>query len=353
MLARVSSVWLALLVFTSSQANAQQICEAIIKAANYNQYRSVSQSQQYALQKANFCLAEYDKASTEQKTQIEAAGKGFGISLGGGKSEGTQQISERQRQECHGQYGEYWFSQLGTIDQKVVSDKALSTVADCLRAYAAGLRIEPNFSETERVLSISLNWVRPTPLKVRAIKVAPESVASCKFKKDGATSNATTEEAEILPGGTLTVICERIPQPINISGETVTCYPDGLIVLDTTENPTSINLFRRCDTDFLLSRAKAVDAEIGRLRAQLIELRQYSDKINAKTPRLDCTDVTVVGNKARCADGYKAVSCTAGNNYASHAIEDGYMTCKTASIPAATSDPANWTTAHCCRAILE
>lgn len=243
----------------------QQVCEAILKSANYNQYHSLAQNQQYSLQKANFCLAEYEKASSEQRAQVEASYKLFS----GGASGSSAQVSERQKQECDSKYGEYWFNQLGLQSQKVVSDKAMETVARCVEALRLGLRVVPTLSEDEKVIIVALTWMAARELPFRGIVRAPDTAVSCYL--DGRDTDAAglfTRRA-IKPGASVVFKCERKPTIETISGERVECLPPALIAIDVLESPITLNLFRKCSTDFLLARAREVEASVAALRAEL------------------------------------------------------------------------------------
>jgi len=260
------------LLLIIGQADAQSVCESILKSANYNQYQSVAQNQQYSLQKANFCLAEYDKATSEQRAQIEASYKLFSAGAAGS----TAQVRERQKQECSNNYGEYWFNQLGLVSQKVVSDKAMDTVAQCIKALGSGLRVEPTFSETEDALTVSLTWTRSSDLPFRGIIRSPSDNVICRLDNKETDKPGLFTGRVIKPGTSQTFSCERKTRSETIAGEKVNCLPAALIAIDVLESPVTINLFRRCETDYLASRATQVEAAVQVLRSELGALRNES-----------------------------------------------------------------------------
>lgn len=274
---------------------AQTLCETIIKSANYNQFQSVAQNQQYSLQKANFCLADYDKASGEQKAQIEASYNLFSGSVSGSQS----QIRERQHQECDNKYGEYWFNQLGLINQKVVSDKAMETVAKCIQAYIRGLKVEPTLSESEEALSVILTWTNANDLPFRGIIKAPSTNISCKLDGKDTDTPSLFDKRVIKPGTSVTFTCERSPKSEIISGEKVQCLPSVLIAIDVLENPVTLNLFRRCETDYLVSRADDVDRKVAALSKKYDALK--NDLLNGSLPVARANRADKISNlKSNC-----------------------------------------------------
>jgi hypothetical protein len=303
-------------------AHSQSICEAIIRSANYNQYQSVSQNQQYSLQKANFCLAEYDKSTSEQRAQIEASYKVFSGSASGS----SEQIRERQRTECDSKYGEYWFSQLGLVSQKVVSDKAMDTVAQCVKAFGSGLRVEPTFSETETALTVALTWTRSSDLPFRGIIRTPSESVKCRLENRDVGDAGLFNGRVIRPGTSATFSCERTAKIETISGEQVSCLPEALVAIDVLESPVTLNLFRRCNTDYLIGRAKKVEGEVQALRSELAALRSQTSTgqsaIGARVERLEGetkyggafqkTDAGVDGTNQRANPLTGALSCPSG-----------------------------------------
>lgn len=292
----------------SLNSYAQAVCGEILRSANYNQYQSVSQNQQYSLQKANFCLAEYEKSSSEQKAQIEASYKLFS----GGASGSSQQIKERQHQECDSKYGEYWFSQLGLTSQKIVSDKAMDTVSKCLTALSQGLKVEPTFTENEEALSVSLTWTRSTDLPFKAVVLAPSTSIRCKI--DGKYTDAADAflNRVIKPGTSTTFSCERSPSTEVISGEKIKCLPPALVAIDVLESPVTLNLFRRCETDYLTSRANEVDRKVRQINEQVISiqngLKTNSDRTIAletsSSRELSALRYTIVPGGSACPSGW-------------------------------------------------
>lgn len=266
---KIIAIGIPLFFFSHSvSAQTQSMCEAILKSANYNQFQSVSQNQQYSLRKANFCLEEYEKASNEQKAQIEASYKQL---FSANASGSAVQLKERQKQECDSKYGEFWFNQLGLISQKIVSDKAMDTVAQCIAALAAGLRVTPTLTESERAMSVSLTWTHRTKLPFRGIYLAPSTNISCKLDGKDINTPDLFKNRTIKPGTSVTFTCERTAKTENISGENVECLPEALVAIDVLENPVTLNLFRRCETDYLLSRAAEVDKKVADMEKRLAE----------------------------------------------------------------------------------
>lgn len=270
---RLLRICTAIFVATCLPASldAQSVCESILKSANYNQYHSVATIDQGAVTKANLCIADYSSATKEQQAQISAS---YGLFSGNAGASATE-ITTAQHNECGGHYGAYWFSQLNLSDQKVVSDAALGAVKDCIDKYAQGLKVEPTFSEPdERELSVHLTWQHGTPLRLRRISVEPRNGADCDIDGQSITAPRAFNHRNISPAGSVTLTCSRKPETRVISGETVQCYSEGLIVIDVTDSPATIPLFRHCNTDYLASRAAAVEGDVSQIRSDLGNLVQ-------------------------------------------------------------------------------
>lgn len=267
-----------------------EICESILQSANYNQIQTISQTEQYSLQKANFCLAEYDKAASEQKVQIEVSYKLFSGDASGSGSE----IKERQKKECDNKYGQYWFNQLGLLNQKIVSDKAMDTVAQCIIAKNQNLIVNPTFSESESNLSVTLTWKSKGELKFRGIRISSVGT-TCKLEGKDTETPDLFHNRTIESGTSVTFTCDRTYGSETISGESVQCLPDGLITIDTEITPVTLSLFRRCKTDYLISRAKAVELKMSETNNTVNTIANQVSQLNLLTnrkPVLECKDFT-------------------------------------------------------------
>jgi len=151
---KVQIVAAVLIGLSPNAAVGQEVCGQIVQSAIYNQMSSVATNKRYDLNKANFCVVEYDHASEGQQAQIKAS---YGPYRGqGGWS--TAEIRERQRAECSNDYGEHRYDQEGFIEQRMVSEKAMETVDSCIKALASKLRVEPKFTEDERSVMVHLTW---------------------------------------------------------------------------------------------------------------------------------------------------------------------------------------------------
>lgn len=277
----LTNLFLILVLADGTLTHAQAVCESIIRSANYNQAQSVNVDQRYSLQKANFCLSEYDKASQAQRAQIEAS---YGL-FSGGASASASNITERQKAICESHYGEYWFSQLNFTDQKTVSDAAMDTVKACIEALAGGLRVEPMLSVNEDSVIISLNWSGFAPLKLNRIIKGNDSI-KCKLD-DFDSDDSRAKNLTLNPGTAKAVVCNRTKSAESISGEIVNCYRPTQIAIDSNAKVVPINLFRRCETDYLISKAKAIE----------VQVKSISDRLETQEKQrvsLDCRVDTAV-----------------------------------------------------------
>ncbi len=268
--------WILTLTLFISDAYAQNVCEALLKSANYNQYQTISQNQRYELDKANFCMAEYDKATISQKAQIEASYKLFDI----GGSSGTTNISEKQHQECGGTYGEIWFNKLGLQTQKTVSDAAMNAFTKCVDAYKAGLQVEPTFTPSENAVSVSVKWTNAGDLEFSGLRKNPSANVKCKIDGRDSDSPGLFKNRVIHAGGYVLFTCERQEVEQLVLGEKVKCLPETLISIDVSQYPVTIPMYKRCDKDYLISRANKVDKEVSELNTRVEKLQAAQEAID-------------------------------------------------------------------------
>ena len=104
-----------------------------------------------------------------------------------------------------------------------------------------------------------------------------------------------------------------------IAGEDVECLQPLLIGVDVAETPVTLNLFRRCNTDFLLSRAQQVEQK---LAGGLAEAKDGTERLDSRLTALEKVAVqsfimsaesTIPSNanktwSATCPDGTYVVS---------------------------------------------
>lgn len=293
----------ASLIF-APRVSAQSLCETIIRTVNYNQRTSVQKENQSSLNRANLCLAEYSSASKGQKAQIEASYEAFS-----GKARGsTQQVVQKQKQMCDEKYGEYWFSEQGLDDQKNVSDLAIDAVNKCLEALSKGLLADAVYTEEDAIIAFSVEWKGTEPILFRGVWVSPSNELACKIEgKDIDQTNGFTDR-KLAPNQPQAILCSRAYRKENVQGEDVECLPPAMAIIETAGGIIRVPFFRRCKTDFLVSRAReitqrtdAMDERIGAVEGRLgtIEdghntLRNEHDVLNAKAVK----DVRLSGQKA-------------------------------------------------------
>jgi DNA-binding FrmR family transcriptional regulator len=250
---------------TAVAAQEQAACIGILDRVNYNFLRSSSSDQQYALSKANLCSAEYDKATASQKANIEASYKFFSAS--GAAS--ADAIRERQKTECESRYGEFWYARANLSEQRVAVIEALDTVSRCIElSQAKKLAIRTTISQDNRQIDVVLRWNDGSPLRVRYAGPQPWNALKCyvaglevKSEKDlTATLQPLTE---------WTFTCIRSATEESISQEKIQCFRPFNISISTDRVSESLAIPRHCETDYLLSRAAKVDAQVKALSSEL------------------------------------------------------------------------------------
>jgi hypothetical protein len=248
-----------LVALSPSAALGEEVCGQIVQSAIYNQMRSVGVTKQFDVNKANFCVIEYDKASEGQQAQIKAS---YGAYRGkGGWS--SSEIRDRQRIECEDKYGEHWYMAAGLMEHKQVSDRALATVDSCIKALTRGLKVEPVLTETEDAIQVTMTWGGGNEIAFRSVRPVPSSNASCTFGPKKANEEGVFNNVILKPNQPVMFECERtVTEKTDDSGEKVECFEPVLIGIDTGEGAVSLNLSRRCNKDFLLSRAQQVEQKL-------------------------------------------------------------------------------------------
>lgn len=273
---RLSVFIFFMLVGSTELGFTQQLCEAIIRSANYDEFSQTSKEQRYQLQRANFCIAEYSKADQSQQAQISAS---YGLFSGGAGATNTN-ISETQRNVCQNHYGEFWFNQEGFSDQRIVSLAAMDTVKACIDAFGKSLTVEPTFGEDESSVVIAIHWGGLGNLTLNRVIHSNEYV-HCSI--DGAdVDNLKGKSTIIEASSSKAVSCSRSKITERIAGENVSCYPPAQIAIDTKAAVVPINLFRHCDTDYLISKAQEVEKKVSTLEARLKTQEDRNSKLDCR-----------------------------------------------------------------------
>lgn len=260
-----------------SQDRRQASCMGILDRINYNYLKKSSMAQQYALNKANFCSAEYDKASEAQKANIEASYELFSAS--GGMT--SDKIREKQKSECNSQYGEFWYNQADASEQRIAVVEALETVNKCIElSISEKLDIETTISQDNGQVDINLKWNEGVPLVVKYAGPQPWNAVPC-YINGVEVGSADQLSTTIAPVTEWSFSCRRNVEKKDINGEPVECVSPFNIVINTDKVSTSIPIPRACETDYLLSKAKQVDEAVTTLRNELNKARSDLDVLSA------------------------------------------------------------------------
>ena len=285
----------------SLDAHAQAVCEQFARGNLLDQVRITSSGQQEQLNRANLCVAEYDKATSEQKASIEASYKMFS---GSAEASGSQ-VRERQRQMCDSRFGYYWFSQTGLYEQFTHSEKALDTLRACIEASSRGLKVVPTFTPEQTAFSASITWSGGSAIALNGITVVPAAAATCRLN-----SGAQTPQM-LKPNIAQTFSCERRTASRIVNQETVTCAPSVVISVDSAETPFAFSLPERCDREFLNSRYTELKAQVDAIRTQEASnnrtQQQSIDRMVRAVSEANNANARIVKWEDNCPDGFRRV----------------------------------------------
>jgi uncharacterized protein YcfL len=284
-------------------------CASYLQWVNYDVKSTLNQTQQYNLNKANFCSYEYDKATQAQQAQISASYEAFS----GNASGSSSNLSEKQKQLCQDHYGEYWFNQLGIQTEKNVSDRAIDAVNHCIDAENLGLKTTFVASGDATAITISGKWGGSAGTAIRGVVRNPAKDIQCITSDGKSTDSIATSWSgkKLMPNDSIVISCTRSYVDDVVNGEKVSCLPDGQVTLDVAGAPYTVNFFRRCKTDFLLSKAKQVDDKVSGLETKLNSL-QATVSANQQT---ETSDRQQIGGRVSALEGASRFifTTTAGN----------------------------------------
>jgi hypothetical protein len=260
-------------------------CEKYLKDVNYNQKRYLSQEQKEQLEKAKFCVAKYESASSSEKAQIEASV--YGLGDGSGETQ-KQNITTKQDNTCEGKYGAYWYSNTLISDEKVVSDKVMETVQSCIKANAAGLHIEPTLTDDGQLV-VSASWTTKGDLVLRNIIKSPEDGVHCTL--DGKDSDKI-KNRKIDVSNALTFSCTRDAKTKTIGSEKVEYLPQVLITADLDANPFTLLLPKLYITNPFDNSIKQLEEELKKEKNRVREFTITSLDSFPKTYKQDSKNPT-------------------------------------------------------------
>lgn len=273
------------LLLLSFDSHSQAVCDSFIRNANYNQFENTTESEKQILNMANFCSEEYNNASAGQKANIEMAYKGFGLSGGNSSSD----ITEYQKKECKGIYGQSRYHNFGLLRQKLVSDTAADTFARCIESFKGGLQFEPTFTSDQSAVHVKMKWTNRDKLDFRGIIKSPSKGVKCSLDKTDTENPELFKNRKISAGESITFNCERALITEVIDGESVSCYPETLISVDTAQYPFTIPMYKQCNKSYLITRAESLEKKIADLRIQLEAINPKINTFFQKTLNLDHT----------------------------------------------------------------
>jgi hypothetical protein len=241
------------------QVGAQE-CVDLARVMSREVQKSASQNQIDIVKKASFCSSKYELASSDQRAQIQASYELFS----GGASGSSQQISEKQEQECGGQYGSYWASQINSDEVNRVSTVGADVVRACLQQQS--FRLHSLEIQGDGIVASFTNGAA-SPATINSIAVVPEEVATCSASYDGPAVNNISgfHGQQLKENHELSLHCTR---KFQIEGN-VKHYPGGIIAVSTQQLTASVPLVEYAQPPITATAAEAINTEINSLKTSI------------------------------------------------------------------------------------
>jgi hypothetical protein len=270
---------MSILSTTYASAIEQAFCLGILDRVNYNLLRSSSAQAQQTINKANLCSAEYDRASQSQKANIEVGYKLFT----GSASQSADEVKEHQKQMCESKYGEYWYSQSASSEQRVAVIEALQSVDRCIELSRKNkLDISTTISEDNKDVNFVIKWNDTGTLRINYAGPSPWNAAQC-YVKGIPVQRASDLSTQLQSVTGWTFSCKRQSKAVTINQETINCVEPMIVSIDTDRVAESIIIPRACDADYLISRAKQVEDKVEKLSKDIEESRSKLAALAATT----------------------------------------------------------------------
>ena len=245
-------------ILLPSDVRAQE-CVDLARVMSRETERSASKSQINIVKKANFCSSKYEGSSNTQKAQIEAS---YGL-FSGGASGSAQQISQKQEQECGGQFGSYWSDQVNSSDFDRVSQVGADVIRGCLQTKSFRLH-----SLVIQGTGIEASFTNGTSsdVTINGVYVTPEGIATCRIQHDGKNiTDITSFHGQLKANNDLSLICTRKPH----TEGTIDHYLGGIIGVSTPDGTASVPLVEYAEPPITEKAADSIKASIASLKASV------------------------------------------------------------------------------------
>lgn len=250
-------------------SNDSTACIGILDRVNYNNVRNLSSTQQYDLNIAYLCSAEYEKANSGQRTNIEAGFKALTGSFG----QSSSSYTEKQKEMCSGHFGEYWFQRSNLTEQRIAVSEALDTVAKCVSiAQQKKLIISTTISQDNSQIDFVLRWKEGGSLKLKYAGPQPWNAMKC-YVNGVVVDKPSDLSTTLAPVTDWVFSCKREMKARTVGGEIVNCFSPFNVVINTDKISDSIPVPGYCDRDYLLNRAAQVDAMVSELSKKISDVQ--------------------------------------------------------------------------------
>ncbi|RVN03978.1 hypothetical protein CN120_15595 [Sinorhizobium meliloti] len=328
---------------------ADDVCVELAKVIGINSRSTLSQDQQRNVYKADLCVSKYNESSGSKRAQVEAAYKVFSF----GASGSTEEITKAQESSCDNKFGDFWRSQLSTLEEQTVSTSGVEAISNCLLLRNAALIPNMEMTNNGKEYSVGLHF-KPevnSSIDIRMFSAQDLQYNKCKVTNSSGRTidvKSMSDVAQKLQSsGSVSIACSRESEEVINEGVKYDCTRETLFVIATSGPMTSIKIPRVCSQQFENSKAnellERISAADERIQNTALELGKLGNRYSQTA--LSCLAVTSGGQNTGCPDGYMVAGCYAGQNKASHDVTDNGKTCHT-------HEPVDWTGAHCCKISL-
>lgn len=340
---------LAALIGGQASFAAEDACVELANVIGINSKSTLSQDQQRNVYKADLCISKYSESSGSRRAQIEAAYKVFSF----GASGSTEEINKAQENSCDNKFGDFWRSQLTTLEEQTVSTAGVEAISNCLLLKNAALIPNMTMTNNGKQYSVGLHY-KPdvgSPLDIKMFSAQDLTYDKCKVTSSGGkvidVKQMSDVSQKLAASGSVTITCSRPSEETVNEGIKYDCTRETLFVIATSGPITSLKIPRVCSQQFENSKANELIAKINTLDQKVqnssVDLGKLGNRYTQTV--LSCLTVTSGGQNTSCPANYTVAGCYAGQNKSSHSVTDNGMTCHT-------DQPVDWTGAHCCKVSL-